>query len=69
MFGRMYSERWAKIGALLVFVGFNVTFFSQFVMGSKGMPRRYFNYLPVITSYSIHYTKLYDSRVWMASWS
>jgi cytochrome c oxidase subunit 1 len=44
MFGRMYSERWARWAALLIFVGFNVTFFTQFVMGSRGMPRRYFNY-------------------------
>jgi cytochrome c oxidase subunit I len=46
MFGRMYSERWGRVGALLIFVGFNLTFFTQFVMGSHGMPRRYFNYLP-----------------------
>ncbi|MGA2434285.1 MAG: cytochrome c oxidase subunit I [Bryobacteraceae bacterium] len=46
MFGRMYSERWARVAAALVFVGFNVTFLSQFLMGSQGMPRRYYNYLP-----------------------
>jgi cytochrome c oxidase subunit 1 len=51
MFGRRYSERWGKIALLLVFIGFNVTFFSQFVMGSKGMPRRYFNYPEEYTSY------------------
>ncbi len=51
MFGRMYSERWAQVAALLVFVGFNVTFFTQFVMGSHGMPRRYFNYLDQFTPY------------------
>jgi cytochrome c oxidase subunit 1 len=45
MFGRMYSEKWARISAALIFVGFNVTFLSQFVMGSRGMPRRYYNYL------------------------
>ncbi len=45
MFGRMYSEKWARVSAALVFVGFNVTFLSQFVMGSRGMPRRYYNYL------------------------
>ncbi|MBI4916284.1 MAG: cytochrome c oxidase subunit I [Acidobacteria bacterium] len=44
--GRMYDEAWGRIAAVLVFVGFNATFFSQFVMGSKGMPRRYYNYLP-----------------------
>jgi cytochrome c oxidase subunit 1 len=46
MFGRMYSEKWARASAALIFAGFNVTFLSQFVLGSKGMPRRYYNYLP-----------------------
>ncbi|HOL72685.1 MAG TPA: cbb3-type cytochrome c oxidase subunit I, partial [Bryobacteraceae bacterium] len=45
MFGRMYSEKWARISAALVFVGFNLTFFAQFLVGSRGMPRRYYNYL------------------------
>jgi cytochrome c oxidase subunit 1 len=45
MTGRMYSERMARVGALFVFVGFNVTFLTQFVLGSKGMPRRYYDYL------------------------
>ncbi len=53
MFGRMYSERWGRIAALLIFVGFNVTFFAQFVMGSQGMPRRYYNYLPEFTTYHV----------------
>jgi cytochrome c oxidase subunit I len=45
MTGRMYSEKWGRIATALVFTGFNMTFFSQFIMGSRGMPRRYFNYL------------------------
>ncbi len=45
MFGRMYSEKWARVSAALIFVGFNVTFLSQFVLGSRGMPRRYYSYL------------------------
>jgi cytochrome c oxidase subunit 1 len=45
IWGRMYSELWARISALLIFVGFNVTFFTQFLLGSRGMPRRYYNYL------------------------
>ncbi len=45
MFGRMYNERWAAIGCALVFVGFNMTFLTQFFMGSQGMPRRYYTYL------------------------
>ncbi len=51
IFGRMYSERWGRIAALLIFVGFNVTFFTQFVMGTKGMPRRSYNYLPEFETY------------------
>jgi cytochrome c oxidase subunit 1 len=45
MFGRMYSEFWARISCLLIFIGFNSVFFTQFILGSKGMPRRYYNYL------------------------
>src|SRR5215212_2549716 len=44
--GRCYSEPWAKFSALLVFVGFNLTFFPQFVAGYLGMPRRYHAYPP-----------------------
>jgi len=44
MTGRMYDERLGRIGALLVFVGFNVTFIPQFLAGIAGMPRRYATY-------------------------
>ena len=45
MTGRMYNETLGRIAAALVFIGFNATFFPQFIMGGQGMPRRYFNYL------------------------
>ena len=46
MFGRMYPEAWAKFAALVVFIGFNLTFLPQFVLGYLGMPRRYHAYPP-----------------------
>jgi cytochrome c oxidase subunit 1 len=46
LFGKMYSEKWAKIAWVFVFIGFNLTFFTQFILGAKGMPRRYYQYLP-----------------------
>ncbi len=42
--GKLYSEFWSKISAMLVFVGFNLTFFPQFILGYLGMPRRYASY-------------------------
>lgn len=44
MTGKMYSEFWGKVSAMLVFVGFNLTFFPQFILGYMGMPRRYASY-------------------------
>ncbi len=44
--GRMYPERLGQLCALGVFFGFNLTFLPQFVMGSRGMPRRYWDYDP-----------------------
>ncbi len=51
--GRMYSEFWAKISAIIMFVGFNVTFFPQFILGFNGMPRRYHFYLPEYQAWNI----------------
>lgn len=44
MTGRMYPEAWARLSAILIFVGFNLTFFPQFLLGYLGMPRRYHIY-------------------------
>jgi cytochrome c oxidase subunit 1 len=41
MTGRLYPDGWARVAAIIVFVGFNLTFFPQFVLGYLGMPRRY----------------------------
>lgn len=44
MTGVMYNEKSARIVAWIVFFGFNMVFFIQFIMGVKGMPRRYARY-------------------------
>jgi cytochrome c oxidase subunit 1 len=46
MFGRMYNDTLARIAAVAVFLGFNLTFLPQFVLGTRGMPRRYYDYGP-----------------------
>jgi cytochrome c oxidase subunit I len=46
MTGRMYSDWWSKMAALIIFVGFFLTFLPQFVLGYLGMPRRYYAYPP-----------------------
>jgi cytochrome c oxidase subunit 1 len=48
--GRLYNEKLGRLGAIIVFVGLNVTFFPQFILGTRGMPRRYYNYLPEFQS-------------------
>ena len=45
-YGRRYAEKPAIVGWALMFVGFNVLYFSMMVLGLKGMPRRYYHYLP-----------------------
>jgi cytochrome c oxidase subunit 1 len=44
--GKLYPEGWARFAALVVFIGFNLTFFPQFILGYLGMPRRYHAYPP-----------------------
>jgi cytochrome c oxidase subunit 1 len=50
MSGKMYPERLGQICSIGVFVGFNLTFLPQFVMGARGMPRRYWDYDPEFTA-------------------
>ena len=50
MTGKMYSDRQGQIACFLIFIGFNLTFFTQFIMGTHGMPRRYFKYSEQFTT-------------------
>lgn len=61
MFGKMYNITWARIGAAMVFVGFNGTFFIQFIAGSLGAPRRYADYDPQFWGY--HFASTMGSYV------
>ncbi len=53
MFGKMYSDRWGLAAALFVFIGFNVTFIPQFLLGNMGMPRRYYQYPEVFRTLNV----------------
>jgi cytochrome c oxidase subunit I len=53
MTGKMYSEKLGTTACIIIFIGFNVTFFTQFYLGSKGMPRRYYDYLPEYQTYHV----------------
>lgn len=59
--GKMYNDIQGQVAALIIFVGFNLAFFPQFIMGSRGMPRRYYNYLPEFQSY--HHLSTYGSYI------
>src|SRR5881398_1180351 len=51
--GRMYPEGWARFAALIIFVGFHLTFSPQFVLGYMGMPRRYHTYPADLVSWQV----------------
>src|SRR5207247_1659601 len=51
--GKMYPEWWGRFSAFCIFIGFNLTFFPQFVVGYLGMPRRYHSYPPEFQVYNV----------------
>jgi cytochrome c oxidase subunit 1 len=51
--GKLYAENWAKLSAVIIFLGFNLTFFPQFILGYMGMPRRYHVYAPEFQVYNV----------------
>jgi cytochrome c oxidase subunit 1 len=51
--GKRYPESWARFSAIIMFLGFNLTFFPQFIMGYLGMPRRYHVYPPEFQVYHV----------------
>jgi cytochrome c oxidase subunit 1 len=51
--GRLYPEMWARVTAILTFIGFNLTFFPQFILGYLGMMRRYYTYPPEFQTWNV----------------
>src|SRR6185312_11562981 len=51
--GRMYPERLGQLAAIIMFVGFNLTFFPQYILGYLGMPRRVHEYAPEFQIYNV----------------
>ena len=51
--GRLYPEWWGRVAVITIFLGFNLTFFPQFVLGYLGMPRRYYSYPAEFQVYNV----------------
>jgi cytochrome c oxidase subunit 1 len=51
--GRLYNDILGRISAVIIFLGFNLTFFPQFILGYLGMPRRYYAYAPEFQVYNV----------------
>lgn len=61
MTGRFYNETQACIASWILFVSFNITFFPQFILGTQGMPRRYYDYVPEFTG--LHFISTIGSYI------
>jgi len=64
MFGKMYNEKTAKVALALIFIGFNTLYFTMFILGYQGMPRRYWSYLPEYTA--LHHVSTLGSWILVA---
>lgn len=64
MFGKMYNEKTAKVALALIFIGFNTMYFTMFILGYQGMPRRYWDYLPEYTA--LHHISTFGSWILVA---
>ncbi len=53
MFGKMTNMFWGNVGIIVLLIGFNLTFFVQFIAGAKGLPRRYATYPPEFQVYNV----------------
>ncbi len=61
--GRMYNEMQGRIACIMVFVGFNLTFLTQFYMGARGMPRRYHDYSEELMG-SVNFELFHTMHFW-----
>lgn len=50
MFGKMYNKKIANVAWVILMIGFNMLYFTMFILGFEGMPRRYYDSLPKFQS-------------------
>jgi cytochrome c oxidase subunit 1 len=63
MTGRMYNETLGKISFWVTFIGVNITFFTMFIVGLRGMPRRYFDYAQFPHLEGLHQIQTYGAYI------